>query len=436
MGWFGSKKTTEEIPVPPDSAAAKDEEKPRRKVGKYEILEKIATGGFGTVYKAWDPLIKRAVALKTCELPDAGMRARVFREAQLAGGLQHPNITTVFEFGVDGIVPFLAQELLSGEDLDKAIARGTPATIEEKIRILIAVASALECAHAAGIVHRDVKPANIRILDTGAVKIMDFGIAKSLDSTTSSLTKDGMAIGSTSYMSPEQIVGDPVDFRTDLFSLGVVAYELVTGKKPFAHDKLFLLLEQIVKTEPVPVLLAAPGTPPRLAGIIERAMAKKAEDRFASAAALKAELTAALAELEGKAAFPAPGPARAAGAILVVDDDAQVRDAVRILLEGEGYVVVAAADGSEGIEKLESSEIRMVLLDLAMPGMDGWQFLERQSKGPRAGRAPVVLMSGLPFIRDAAGVADFIRKPIETARLLDCVRRFCGEPQPTAVAAG
>ncbi|HKA38029.1 MAG TPA: serine/threonine-protein kinase, partial [Thermoanaerobaculia bacterium] len=377
MAWFG-KKTTEVGSNPADPAAAKGEEPPRRKIGKYEILEKIASGGFGTVYKAWDPMIKRAVALKTCELPDAVMRARVFREAQLAGGLQHPNITTVFEFGVDGIVPFLAQELLSGEDLDKAIARGAPATIEEKVRVLIAVASALECAHAAGIVHRDVKPPNVRILDTGTVKIMDFGIAKSLDSTTSSLTRDGMAIGSTSYMSPEQIVGDPVDFRTDLFSLGVVAYELVTGKKPFAHTKLFLLLEQIVKTEPVPVLVAAPGTPPRLAALIERAMAKKPEERFASAAEFKAELEAVLAEPAAKA-LPAPQPARAAGSILVVDDDERVRDAVRVLLEGEGYLVDAAGDGAAGIERLESTDVCLVLLDLAMPGMDGWQFLERQS---------------------------------------------------------
>jgi CheY-like chemotaxis protein len=437
MGWFGSKKATGEIHNPADPGPPKAaEEPPRRKIGKYEILEKIATGGFGTVYKAWDPMIKRAVALKTCELPDAGMRARVFREAQLAGGLQHPNITTVFEFGVDGIVPFLAQELLSGEDLDKAIAREGPLPVEEKVRILISVASALECAHAAGIVHRDVKPPNIRILDTGTVKIMDFGIAKSLDSSTSSLTKDGMAIGSTSYMSPEQIVGDPVDLRTDLFSLGVVAYELVTGKKPFAHTKLFLLLEQIVKSEPIPVLVAAPGTPRRLAAVIEKAMAKKVEDRFSSAGELKAELEAVLEDLARKAAAPAPPPARAAGSILVVDDDARVRDAVRVLLEGEGYSVTAAADGAEGIEKLEASDVCLVLLDLAMPGMDGWQFLKRQSQGPRAGRASVVLMSGLPFIRDAPGVADFIRKPIEAARLLDCAQRFCGKPEPTAAAAG
>jgi serine/threonine protein kinase len=164
MGWFGSRKPVEEVgapkePQPPEEA--------RRKIGKYEIVEKIATGGFGTVYKAWDPMIRRAVALKTCEYPDANMRARAFREAQLAGNLHHPNITTIYEFGVDGIVPFIVQELLSGEDLDRFIGREDPLPVPEKVRILIAVASALDFAHGAGIIHRDIKPANIRILDSG-----------------------------------------------------------------------------------------------------------------------------------------------------------------------------------------------------------------------------------------------------------------------------
>src|SRR6478672_5071562 len=220
MGWFGSKKPAEEERAPPAAGPeTAPSEEPARKIGKYEILEKIATGGFGTVYKAWDPMIRRPVALKTCEVPDANMRARAFREAQVAGNLQHPNITTVYEFGVEGIVPFIVQELLSGEDLDRVIARETPLPLADKVRILIAVASALDFAHRAGIIHRDVKPANIRILDNGIVKIMDFGIAKSLDSTTS-ITKDGTAVGSTGYMSPEQIVGEVVDARTDIFSLG------------------------------------------------------------------------------------------------------------------------------------------------------------------------------------------------------------------------
>ncbi len=290
MGWFGSKKPVEEKPA---EEAAPGSPESRRTIGKYEIVEKIATGGFGTVYKAWDPMIRRAVALKTCEVPDANVRARVFREAQLAGSLQHPNITTVYEFGVEGIVPFLVQELLSGEDLDRFIARGDPLPLAEKVRILIAVASALEFAHAAGVIHRDIKPANIRILESGVVKIMDFGIAKSLDSSTS-ITRDGTAVGSTPYMSPEQIVGEEVDARTDIFSLGIVAYELLSGRKPFSHEKLFLLLEQIVKTDAEPLRDVAPEIPGSLAAIVERAIRKMPEDRFASAAELKTALEASL----------------------------------------------------------------------------------------------------------------------------------------------
>jgi hypothetical protein len=304
MGWFGSRKPVEEVgapkePQPPEEA--------RRKIGKYEIVEKIATGGFGTVYKAWDPMIRRAVALKTCEYPDANMRARAFREAQLAGNLHHPNITTIYEFGVDGIVPFIVQELLSGEDLDRFIGREDPLPVPEKVRILIAVASALDFAHGAGIIHRDIKPANIRILDSGEVKIMDFGIAKSLDSTTN-ITKDGTAVGSSGYMSPEQIVGETVDARTDIFSLGVVAYELFSGRKPFHNEKLFLLLEQIVKEEPQPIREIAPEVPEPLAVIVERAMRKKPEERFASAGEIKAALEAALEALPDAPGRAEEGP--------------------------------------------------------------------------------------------------------------------------------
>jgi tRNA A-37 threonylcarbamoyl transferase component Bud32 len=292
MAWFGSKKPVEDVKTPMEPEA----EEPRRKIGKYEIVEKIAKGGFGTVYKAWDPMIRRFVALKTCEVPDASMRARAFREAQVAGNLDHPNITTIYEFGVDGIVPFIVQELLSGEDLSRIIARQPPLPLSEKVRILIAVASALDFAHGTGIVHRDIKPSNIRILDNGVVKIMDFGIAKSLDSTTN-ITKDGTAMGSTAYMSPEQIVGESMDARTDIFSLGIVAYELLGGRKPFQNQILFVLLEEIVKSQARPLRELAPEVPESLAAVVKRAMQKRPEKRFASAGDMKSALESALEAL-------------------------------------------------------------------------------------------------------------------------------------------
>lgn len=260
-------------------------------IGKYDIVEKIGSGGFGTVYKAWDPLIKRHVAIKTCEVGSKDIRTRFFREAQLAGGLQHPNITLVYEFGFEGDVPFLVQEFLPGEDLDRMIKAGTPIPLQDKLKIMLGVVFGLEYAHKAGVMHRDVKPANVRVLDNQSVKIMDFGIAKSVD-PAGDITMTGITVGSSSYMSPEQIGGDTIDFRTDIFSFGVLAYELLSSRKPFRNENLFLLLEQIVKEDPVPLAEVAPDLPPALVEVVEKAMAKRPEDRFATAKDLRNALIA------------------------------------------------------------------------------------------------------------------------------------------------
>lgn len=272
--------------APSGEASAPGVEHPTGRIGKYEIVEKIGAGGFGTVYKGWDPLIRRHVAIKTCEVGNKDIRNRFFREAQLAGGLQHPNITLIYEFGFEGDVPFMVQEFLSGQDLDRRIRSDSSLTLPDKLRILIGVAFGLEYAHKAGVMHRDIKPANVRVLENQAVKIMDFGIAKSVD-PAENITQTGITVGSSSYMSPEQIAGDVLDFRTDIFSFGVLAYELLSGSKPFQNENLFLLLEQIVKEEPRPLSEAAPDAPPALVAIVERAMKKRPEDRFASARELR-----------------------------------------------------------------------------------------------------------------------------------------------------
>jgi serine/threonine protein kinase len=255
-------------------------------IGKYRIVEKIGSGGFGTVYKGWDPMIRRHVAIKTCEVGNRDIRSRFFREAQLAGGLQHPNITMVYEFGFEGDVPFMVQEFLSGEDLDRIIKAEVPLSLHDKLRILIGVAFGLEYAHKAGVMHRDIKPSNVRVLDNQSVKIMDFGIAKTVD-PADEITQTGITLGSSSYMSPEQIGGDTVDLRTDIFSFGVLAYELLAGQKPFRNENLFLLLEQIVKEPPAPLREVAPDAPPSLVEVVEQAIQKRPEDRFASARELR-----------------------------------------------------------------------------------------------------------------------------------------------------
>jgi serine/threonine protein kinase len=312
---FGRKKRedTGSRPTPGEGAPPPNEQPSTGRIGKYEIVEKIGAGGFGTVYKGWDPLIRRYVAIKTCEVGNKDIRNRFFREAQLAGSLQHPNITMVYEFGFEGDVPFMVQEFLSGEDLDRMIKGGAGLSLEDKLRILIGVAFGLEYAHKAGVMHRDVKPANVRVLENHSVKIMDFGIAKSMG-PADDITQTGITVGSSSYMSPEQIGGDSLDFRTDIFSFGVLAYELLAGRKPFVNENLFLLLEQIVKEEPTPLAEAAADVPAPLVAIVERAMAKKPEDRFSSAREIREALMAVQQQL-------APSDAALANLITVLPDD-------------------------------------------------------------------------------------------------------------------
>src|SRR5262245_20266681 len=250
-------------------------------LGRYQLLERIGAGGFGAVYRAWDEQARRAVAIKACTLGEE-MHARFLREAELAGGLRHPNITEVYGSGIEGDTPFIVQELLAGEDLSAFIARREPADLTSKLAIIRGVADALEYAHGAGVIHRDVKPANVRVLPDGTVKLMDFGIAKALGSATS-ITKSGIGVGSIGYMSPEQVSGDPVDERSDVFNLGVLAYELLGFQPPFRNHNLFKLLEMIVKDDPEPLTDIA-DVPTEIAAVIARAMEKDPDQRFGSAA--------------------------------------------------------------------------------------------------------------------------------------------------------
>jgi serine/threonine-protein kinase len=270
------------------------------RVGKYEISEKIGAGGFGVVYKAWDPYIKRWVALKMCAASDEETRGRFFREAQLAGALQHPNITLVFDFGLEGDTPYFVQEFLTGTDLDE-LAERHRLSLEGALAVLIQVCTGLDFAHSRGIVHRDIKPANVRVLEDGTIKIMDFGIAKSMDAE-SRLTQTGVALGTAGYLAPEQLSGKPLDSRTDIFSLGVMAYELVTGRKPFAGPNVSNVIYQIVHQEPAAPHLLNPRCPDRLERALLKALAKNPEDRFATAREFGAELQAVLASLSGRTA--------------------------------------------------------------------------------------------------------------------------------------
>ncbi len=263
-------------------------------VGKYQIVEKIGVGGFGTVYKGRDPFIKRSVAIKTCQSDEEEIRKRFFREAEFAGNLHHPNVTTIYDFGVtDDGTPYIVQEFLTGDDLDKVIKKRAVMSLQSKVDILVDICEGLGYAHAAGIIHRDIKPSNIRILDDGSVKIMDFGIAKSMVSP-STLTQTGITLGTASYLAPEQIRGETLDARTDIFSLGVLAYELLTGQKPFSGDHISTVLYRIMNEIPPRPGEIDPAIPRTLETAIGKALEKDRTLRYASCADLKADLAASL----------------------------------------------------------------------------------------------------------------------------------------------
>jgi len=263
------------------------------KLGKYEIVDKIGVGGFGVVFKGYDPFIKRHVAIKTCSAGDRETRDRFLREAEIAGNLQHRNIVTVFEFGFQEETPYLVQEFLTGEDLDHKIRRRDALPLADKIAWLTEVARGLEFAHQRGVVHRDIKPGNIRIQQDNIAKILDFGIAK-LAQQQSNLTQVGVTLGTASYLAPEQIRGESVDGRTDVFSFGVLAYELLTYERPFRAQEISALFFKLLNEKPPPLSSKAPGIPAALEQIVLCCLEKDPAKRWSPTA----ELVRALERLE------------------------------------------------------------------------------------------------------------------------------------------
>ncbi len=260
------------------------------RIGRYRVIGRIGRGGMGMVYRGLDETLEREVALKTLTTEgtlDEESRRRFEIEAKAAAKLQHPNIVTVFELSQDRGVPYIAMELLSGTDLEALMRAGEPLLLQEKLEIVIQICRGLSYAHEHGVVHRDIKPSNIRLLDDGTVKIMDFGIAK-LGGTN--LTKSGMMVGTVHYMSPEQVRGKALDGRSDVFSAGVILYELLAGHRPFRGEGATEILFKIVHEEPPPLPVADLMGSPRLHEVVSRALAKTPEGRPATAAAFADEL--------------------------------------------------------------------------------------------------------------------------------------------------
>lgn len=257
-------------------------------VGRYKVEKVIGKGAMGVVYLAFDPKIERQVALKTIRVEEelrpeevATSRERFLKEAQAAGKLLHPNIVTVFDVFEDSGTLYIAMEYVEGELLEKFCVKPGLLEPEQAIKLVMQGLSALNFAHLHHIVHRDIKPTNLMVVDSGEkLKVMDFGVARI---EGASLTQTGFVVGTPHYMSPEQIEGKPLDGRSDVFSMGSVLYELLSGERPFTGDTVSTVIYHILNQAPAPVCTVMPGLPRRLNLVLDKALAKNQEDRFATA---------------------------------------------------------------------------------------------------------------------------------------------------------
>ena len=240
-------------------------------IGKYRLLDRIGAGAMGEVYRAHDSVLDRNVALKIIVGGDDEKRQRFRREAQSAARLAHPNIVTVHDFGEDSGRFFMAMELLDGFDLKSAIAHNRLADLRARLQVMEQVCDAVAFAHAMNIVHRDLKPANIFLTPAGQVKILDFGLARV---GHSSMTNTGMILGTPNYMAPEQIKGQRVDARSDIFALGSVFYELLSSRKAFEGESLHSVLYKVLQHEPEPLAAVTSAIPQLVSDVIGRALAK------------------------------------------------------------------------------------------------------------------------------------------------------------------
>ncbi|HET9528912.1 MAG TPA: protein kinase, partial [Blastocatellia bacterium] len=278
-----------------------------RTIGHYEILSLLGKGGMGAVYLAKDARLDRKVALKLLPLQFTANEVRLrrfIREARAASSLNHPNIITIYEIGQDGPAHYIATEYIEGETLRERIARA-PIEASEAIDVAAQIAYALAAAHSAGIVHRDIKPENVMARPDGIIKVLDFGLAKLTEQQASNSqrptrvsTEPGVVLGTVTYMSPEQARGLEVDARTDIWSLGVVIYEMIAGRAPFSGDTTADVIAAILKSEPQPIAELAPETPIALQKIIGRVLSKDRKERYQTSDEMLAELRAVKKETE------------------------------------------------------------------------------------------------------------------------------------------
>ena len=477
-------------------------------VTRYQWLSTVGRGGMGVIFKAQDLELDDVVAIKVLapdlDSDDQELLLRFKREIQLNRKIKHPNVARIHDFGTSGDYPYITMEFVPGTDLRTLIQREGRLAPDHAIAILRQIALGTEAAHKLGIIHRDLKSQNVMVEDDGAVAILDFGLARGKLNKNENLTIDSIMIGTPHYMPPEQALGKPTDVRSDIYSIGVMAFEMLTGKVPFTGESpLVIAMKQVSEAVPEQPLVEA-NVPAELSSIILRALAKDPAQRIPNAAALEAELgivqlpiaTEAEAEVprlpeaaaaepttsppssrvkrrympaleappaRGPAAAPrppaAPRPAAASSSgfkapavgrrpeVLIVEDHPDERREIAEHLTRFGIKAYVAKDGRGALELLLKQEqaIDLVLLDLTLPDMDGFDVTRVIKSQPGSAQLPIVIMTTrLDRSRFAFGIqsgaTDLLQKPLAlesaTGRIWNILAHRGFVPPPELMPTG
>ncbi len=380
--------------------------------GRYRVRRLLGSGGMADVYEALDLELDEVIAVKIVH-PDVANREDMVgqfkKEIKLARKIVHPNVCRIYDFGSAEGLKFVTMELLQGSTLDALTRDRTDLDLDTKVEMFREILSGLEAAHQTGIIHRDLKPQNVMVTPEGRSVIMDFGIARELE--TSEMTTDsGEVIGTPAYMAPERMLGNAVDQRADIYSLGVILFELATGRRPFSGLTVFDMAQNQLSVDPPLPSAINPELPAWLEPFILKMLAKQPEDRFQTVAQLMTDL---------------PKSDRIK-TVLLVDDDTIMLNLVGVHLNQAGISVVTAKDGAEGVAMALEKEPDLLCLDFTMPQMDGFQvadYMRRMGK-----KIPIFMLTGMQdpqYEKQATrlGIEQFFTKPLDIETFVAAVSR-------------